>query len=633
MASYHFQINTGAKGEALEHGQYIQREGPFTEERYGEVAARGVANMPEWAREDTAAFWRASDEFERANGNTYREYELALPRELSRGAQIALVQRFAEQELGTARPYQWAIHLSTASDGKEQPHVHLMFSDRQHDGIERGPEQFFKRYNAKNPERGGARKFSYGADKAEAARTYEGIRERWATVQNLALEQAGVEARVDHRSLAAQGIHREPEVHRGPAVSGIEARGERSQVGERQREQRLTRTEARAMVVAEVRVVTREEIAAERVAARERRELAREVTGPDRALVLPLVEADRREQLGRAQAAAERRIERRRGLGIGELGDKLVAQARALRERIGRELGRVKEWVRERFPDPIKHRKERSRDLFEAVAEKARGRGRQGPARELEKEPERTPSGDKKRGMFDGLRLRSERLPAAPAAERDVSSSARPSVQQEPPSPNQARERVAEALAKSVDRYARAWMDAWRMRERDLPVLEHQKTELKHAGEALDQHRPGGRQDLHNALRHEPPVFRAMMDLEGAQRTRALLAGMEHEERVRRDPNLRAERLVKEWNELEAQRKELKGWEHEAAREKVKGQMRELAIEFKQEPQLELAVKRRAQELGIERGSRLARVLKEKDLERALSIAERDLGRSHGLSL
>ncbi|HLZ97771.1 MAG TPA: MobA/MobL family protein, partial [Steroidobacteraceae bacterium] len=494
--------------------------------------------------------------------------------------------------------------------------------------IERSPEQFFKRYNAKNPERGGARKFSYGADKEAAARTYEGIRERWANVQNLSLEMAGVEVRVDHRSLAAQGIHREPEVHRGPAVSGIEARGERSQVGERQREQMRVRTQAREMVVAQVRDVTREEVAAERVAARERRELAREVTGPDRALVLPLVEADRREQLGRAQAAAERRIERRRGLGIGELGDKLVAQARALRERIGRELGRVKEWVRERFPDPIGQIKEHTRDLFEAVAEKARGRR---PARESEKEPERTPSGDKKRGMFDDLRLRSERV-AAPSAERDVSSQKRPSMQPES-SPTQARDRAAEALHQSVDRYARAWMDAWRMREKDLPVLEHQKTELKRAGEALDRHRPGARQDLHNALRHEPPVFRAMMELEGAQRTRGLLAGIEHEERVRRDPNLRAERLVKEWNGLEAQRKELTGWEHEAARETVKGQMRELAHEFKLEPQLEMAIKSRSRELGIEPGSRLGRVLQEKNLERALSIAERDLGRGFGLSL
>jgi MobA/MobL family len=630
MASYHMQINTGGKGAALEHAQYIDRDGRFTEERYGEVAARGHANMPAWTREDTAEFWRASDEFERANGNTYREYELALPRELARGAQVALVQRFAEQELGTMRPYQWAIHVCTASDGKEQPHVHLMFSDRQHDGIERGPEQFFKRYNAKNPERGGARKMSYGADKEEAARTYEGIRERWAKVQNLALEHAGVEARVDHRSLAAQGIHREPEVHRGPAVSGIEGRGEVSQVGERQREQMRARTQAREMVVAEVRVVTREEVAAERVAVRERRELAREVTGAERQVVLPVVEADRREQLGRAQAAAERRVERRQGLGIGgQLREKLVTQARALRERIGRELGRVKEWVREHFPDPLKQIKERTREVLGAVVEKTRGR-RPARVQAPEKEPERSQSGDKKRGMFEGLRLRSERLPAPPA-ERDVSLE-RPSVQPKP-SPTQVRDRAAEALTQSVDRYARAWMDAWRMREKDLPVLEHQKTEFGRAGEELDKHQPGARRDLNTALRHEPRMLRIMTELEGAQRTRGLLAGLEHEERVRRDPNLRAERLVKEWNGLEAQRKKLKGWQHEAARETVKGQMRELALEFKQEPQLELAVKRRAQELGIERGSRLARVLQEKDLDRALSIAERDLGRGFGLSL
>ena len=38
------------------------------------------------------------------NGNTYREYELALPRELSPEARVALVERFASQELGSTRP-------------------------------------------------------------------------------------------------------------------------------------------------------------------------------------------------------------------------------------------------------------------------------------------------------------------------------------------------------------------------------------------------------------------------------------------------------------------------------------------------------------------------------------------------
>jgi hypothetical protein len=430
MASFHIQINTGEKGDAAEHAQYIAREGRFTEERYGGVAARGHANFPDWAREDHGAFWRASDAFERANGNSYREYELALPRELSRAEQVALVQRFAEQELGVTRVYQWAIHTPTASDGKEQPHVHLMFSDRQLDGIERGPEQFFKRYNSKNPERGGSRKATYGANKEEAALVYEGIRERWASIQNQALEHAGVEARVDHRSLAAQGIRdREPEVHRGPAVSGIEARGEVSQVGERQREQRQERALERAAVVAEVRVVTREEMSAERVAVRERRELAQEATGEDRVAVLKCVEADRREQLGRAQAAAERRVERRQGLGIAvPLKEKLLTQARALRERIGQQLGRVKEWVRERFADPLQQFKARSREGLDAMLGKSRGARTNKPG------------------------ARTERT-LTPRRERDVGQSAEPSPVR---SPAAARERVPrEEVATQRERLAR----------------------------------------------------------------------------------------------------------------------------------------------------------------------------------
>ena len=127
---------------------------------------------------------------------------------------------------------------------------------------------------------------------------------------------------------------------------------------------------ARSAVVAEVKIVTRAEVTAEREAARQRRELAQEVTGEDRALVLPLVEADRREQLGRTQAAAERRIERRQGLMIGgELKEKLLTQARALRKRLGRELTQVKEWVRERVPEPVQQLKAQARGLF-GVAEK-----------------------------------------------------------------------------------------------------------------------------------------------------------------------------------------------------------------------------------------------------------------------
>ncbi|MGE0030097.1 MAG: MobA/MobL family protein [Steroidobacteraceae bacterium] len=47
------------------------------------------------------------------------------------------------------------------------------------------------------------------------------------------LHALGHEARVDHRSLEAQGLELEPTVHLGPAVSGMERRGIATEVGER----------------------------------------------------------------------------------------------------------------------------------------------------------------------------------------------------------------------------------------------------------------------------------------------------------------------------------------------------------------------------------------------------------------
>jgi hypothetical protein len=376
MAHYHFHVRPGPKGAGAEHAQYIERGGRFKAEKYGEIGEHERGNLPEWARGSAARFFAAADEHERANGNAYREFELALPVELSDAERGALVREFVAEQIGDRHAYAWAIHEPRGHN----PHVHVMFSERTLDGIERDPEQYFKRANGKNPERGGHAK----SDRFTSSRGPEevqALRARWAEVQNAALERAGVEARVDHRSLEAQGIDREAMQHRGPAVSGVEARGEVSDVSVRREAERAERAQAREAVIAEVRVVTRQEMAADRVAVRERRDLAQEVTGEALAVMLPLVEADRREQLGRAQAAAERRVERRQGLGIGgELKETLLTQARALRERIGQQLGRVKEWITERFPAPLERLKERSREVLGAVARRARGA--RGPERE-----------------------------------------------------------------------------------------------------------------------------------------------------------------------------------------------------------------------------------------------------------
>ena len=142
--------------------------------------------------------------------------EIALPRELTPAQRIALVRDFVAQELGARHAYQWAIHNPKAADGDEQPHVHLMFSERRADGIERDPERYFRRHDPKAPERGGARK-GYGPygggylSKAERVAHLKGLRQRWEIACNAALAHAGHAERIDMRSHAERGLTAPPE--------------------------------------------------------------------------------------------------------------------------------------------------------------------------------------------------------------------------------------------------------------------------------------------------------------------------------------------------------------------------------------------------------------------------------------
>ena len=215
MASYHLSVKVGAKGKAAAHAEYIEREGEYKLKHQEKLEATEHGNMPDWAQDDPNLFWRCADEFERKNGSTYREIEIALPRELTPQQRKDLVQVFVEQELGD-HAYTWAIHTPKASiEGGEQPHAHIMYSERIQDGIERGPDQFFKRYNSKQPERGGCQKSNTTKSAEQRKTELVELRERFADLQNAFLEEYGHTDRVDHRSLADQGIDRIPEKHLG----------------------------------------------------------------------------------------------------------------------------------------------------------------------------------------------------------------------------------------------------------------------------------------------------------------------------------------------------------------------------------------------------------------------------------
>ena len=149
-----------------------------------------------------------------------------MPKELNEAERRDVASDFAAQLTGPEKlPYTLAIHRGGAEG--ENPHAHLMYSERGQDGIERSAEQWFRRYNGKAPETGGARK----SRSAKAGDWLENTRKAWEQTANQALERAGREERIDGRSLAerrdeayrigdlerAAELSREPNVHLGPS--------------------------------------------------------------------------------------------------------------------------------------------------------------------------------------------------------------------------------------------------------------------------------------------------------------------------------------------------------------------------------------------------------------------------------
>lgn len=212
MAIARLSVKVGKSGKASPHASYIAREGEYAKytERGEKLEHKEHGNMPNWAQHDPQVFWKAADQYERKNGTTYREFEIALPREMTAEQRQGLVGDFVKQEIGNKYPYQFAIHNPKSLDGDEQPHVHLMFSERRLDGIDRDPDQHFKRYNAKHPERGGAQKDNTGKTAAVRKEELIALRSRWETMCNEHLEKHGHQDRIDMRSYKDQGLELEP---------------------------------------------------------------------------------------------------------------------------------------------------------------------------------------------------------------------------------------------------------------------------------------------------------------------------------------------------------------------------------------------------------------------------------------
>jgi ATP-dependent exoDNAse (exonuclease V) alpha subunit len=177
-----------------------------------------------WAR-DRESLWNAAEIAEkRKDARVAREYEVALPHELSSAQRQGLVRAFSMElanRYGVAVDF--AIHAPHREGDERNHHAHILTTTRRVLATGLGEKASIEWSDTDRARRG------LGPSKVEV----KAVRERWAVLTNEHLKERGIEARVDHRSLEAQGIDREPQSHLGPAVSGMERRGISTEVGKR----------------------------------------------------------------------------------------------------------------------------------------------------------------------------------------------------------------------------------------------------------------------------------------------------------------------------------------------------------------------------------------------------------------
>jgi ATP-dependent exoDNAse (exonuclease V) alpha subunit len=244
------RIEDRTSGEVFD---YTRRSGvEHTEIVLSTQAAKQDIN---WAR-DRQTLWNEAEKAEkRRDARVAREYEVALPAELNKAQRLALTREFAQElanQYGNAVDF--AIHRPHWSGDERNHHAHILTTTRKVEATGLGAKTDIELADADRAKKG------LGPAKKEIT----SIRERWAQLSNRHLERAGHKARIDHRTLEAQGIDREPTVHLGPAVNGLSRKGKDSTVLERIAEQRAQDAQQRLQRAVELGKLERERVEVER---------------------------------------------------------------------------------------------------------------------------------------------------------------------------------------------------------------------------------------------------------------------------------------------------------------------------------------------------------------------------------
>ncbi|WP_294066846.1 MobA/MobL family protein [uncultured Fusobacterium sp.] len=204
MAIFNISVQSDNDRSPIERYDYVLRIGKYSPEnnkdKYDDFLYGENINMPSFSHDNPRYFWECTELYERVNANLFRTIDFSLPSELSDEENIELASNFAEKLFGESYVYSLAVHSKPSEDlNKRNIHCHIMFCERQLDGIERGEEHFFKQAYSKNPSQGGCKKSD---DWNKYSKLYY-IRQTWESMLNEKLQEKNLEL-VSCKSLKAQ---------------------------------------------------------------------------------------------------------------------------------------------------------------------------------------------------------------------------------------------------------------------------------------------------------------------------------------------------------------------------------------------------------------------------------------------
>lgn len=228
MFHVHVQYRSRDGGSSCESArQYIAREGKY-KLRGDKVRWVRSVHMPSWAGAGSApTYWRAAEgDDSRENARTAILIEGAIPKTLNPEQQeelvLELIELIASRCSKDGRvvgklPLTVALHEGYGRN----PHIHILLSTSIADGHMRNADQWFHRYNPKNPSGGGARRSEFVTKRGWLF----AVRSAWARLANAALVRFGQQPTLDHRSHAERGLAIEPQIHLGPTVAHMMRQG------------------------------------------------------------------------------------------------------------------------------------------------------------------------------------------------------------------------------------------------------------------------------------------------------------------------------------------------------------------------------------------------------------------------